>query len=270
MTGGRGDAPDGEGVLGGRTVVVTRPRDQADPLVRALRDRGARVVEFPTIRITPPPEAAPLRRALERVEAYDWAVFTSVNGVRHVLEELAELGRDPGVLEGVRLAAIGPSTAGSLEEAGLTVDVVPEEYRAEALADALRRAGAGDGARVLLARAAEARDVLRERLEEGGAAVDEVAAYETEPGRPQDADLERRMREGEIDWLTFTASSTVRNFVRMAGTRIGPARVACIGPITARTARELGLPVHAVADEYTVPGLVRALTDAERARAGGG
>lgn len=270
MTDGIDDAPDVGRPLQGRTVVVTRPRDQADPLVRALRDRGARVVEYPTIRISAPREAAPLRRALERVEAYDWVVFTSVNGVRHVLEELGELGRAPEVLEEARLAAIGPSTAGSLEEAGLTVDVVPDEYRAEALADALRRAGAAEGARVLLARAAEARDVLRDRLEEGGASVDEVAAYETEPGRPDDADLERRMREGEIDWLTFTASSTVRNFVRMAGMRIGPARVACIGPITARTARELGLPVHAVADEYTVPGLVRALTEAERARAGGG
>lgn len=264
------DGPQGDRrPLEGRTVVVTRPRDQADPLTRALRDRGARVVEYPTIRIRPPGEAAPLRRALERLEVYDWAVFTSVNGVRHVLEELEALGRDREAFEGVRLAAIGPSTAGSLEEAGLAVDVVPGEYRAEALADALRRAGAADGARVLLARAAEARDVLRERLEEAGAAVDEVTAYETAPGRPEEGDLEGRMREGEIDWLTFTASSTVRNFVRMAGTRIGPARVACIGPITARTARELGLPVHAVAEEYTVPGLVRALTDAERVRGGG-
>lgn len=270
MTDGNRVPRDGAGLLDGRTVVVTRPRGQADPLVGALRGRGARVVEYPTIRIRPPREVEPLRRALERVEGYDWVVFTSVNGVRHVLEELDELGRGPAALEEVRLAAIGPSTAGSLEEAGLDVDVVPEEYRAEALADALRRAGAADGARVLLARAAEARDVLRERLEAGGASVDEVTAYETEPGRPDDADLERRMREGEIDWLTFTASSTVRNFVRMAGTRIGPARVACIGPITARTARELGLPVHAVADEYTVPGLVRALTEAERTRAEGG
>lgn len=250
--------------LDGRTVVVTRPRGQADPLVDVLRDRGARVVEYPTIRIRPPREAGPLRRALERVEAYDWAVFTSVNGVRSVLEVLEEIGRGADALENARLAAIGPSTAEALEDAGLTVTVVPDEYRAEALASAIRESTELEGRRVLLARAAEARDVLRARLEDAGAEVDEVTAYETEMGRPGDVDLERRMREGEIDWVTFTASSTVRNFVRLAGTRLGGARVACIGPITARTARELGLPVHAVAEEYTVPGLVRALTRAER------
>lgn len=265
-----GGSPADGRPLEGRTIVVTRPRDQADPLSRALRDRGAGVVEYPTIRIRAPREVAPLRRALERIGTYDWAVFTSVNGVRHVLDELEALGLGRDVLGNVRLAAIGPSTAGTLEEAGLTVDVVPDEYRAEALADAVLRAGASGGGRVLLARAAEARDVLRERLEEAGADVDEVTAYVTERGRPEEVDIERRMREGEIDWLTFTASSTVRNFVRMAGTRIGPARVACIGPITARTARELGLPVHAVADEYTVPGLVRALTEAERSRGDAG
>lgn len=252
-------------------MVVTRPRDQADPLSQALREQGARVVEYPTIRIRPPREAGPLRRALKRAEQYDWAVFTSVNGVRHVLEELEALGRSAEVLREVRLAAIGPSTADALREAGLTVDVVPDEYRAEALADVIRRVDELEGRRLLLARAAEARDVLRDRLEDAGADVDEVTAYETLAGRPEEVDLERRMREGEIDWLTFTASSTVRNFVRLAGTRLGPARVACIGPITARTARELGLPVHAVAGEYTVPGLVRALLDAEAGvRDGGG
>ncbi|MFW6193516.1 MAG: uroporphyrinogen-III synthase, partial [Gemmatimonadota bacterium] len=121
--------------------MVTRPRHQADPLSRELRERGARVVEYPTIRIRPPREAAPLRRALERVERYDWAVFTSVNGVRHVLDELGEIGRDVDAFDGVRLAAIGPSTAGALREAGLAVEVVPGEYRAEALADAVGRAG---------------------------------------------------------------------------------------------------------------------------------
>lgn len=271
MTGDREEARPTPRPLDGLTVVVTRPRRQADPLSEALRDRGARVVEYPTIRIRPPDEADPLRRALEDLGAYDWAVFTSVNGVRHVLEELEDLGRSPGTLGNARLAAIGPSTAGALEEAGLSVEVVPDEYRAEALADAVRSAGPLEGSRMLLARASEARDVLPDRLEAHGARVDEVTAYETALGRPDGVDLERRMRRDEVDWITFTASSTVRNFVRLAGTRLGSARVACIGPITARTARELGLPVHAVADEYTVPGLVRALVDAEtRGRGKGG
>lgn len=256
--------------LEGRTVVVTRPRHQADPLSEALRERGARVLEYPTIRIQPPDEDAPLRKALAELETYDWAVFTSVNGVRHVLERLEAEGRGPEALAGVRLAAIGPATAGALEDAGLTVEVVPDEYRAEALAEAVAAGDGLEGSRVLLARAAEARDVLPDRLSAEGAEVDEVAAYETAQGRPEDVDLERRLRRDEVDWVTFTASSTVRNFVRLAGNRLGSARVVCIGPITAGTARELGLPVHAVAEDYTVPGLVRALVDAESDRSGPG
>lgn len=263
MSGREGSGEGARGPLAGRTVVVTRPRRQADPLSDALRERGARVVEYPTIRIRPPSESGPLRAALERVEDYDWAVFTSVNGARHVLEQLEELGRGPEALESVRLAAIGSSTAGGLEEAGLSVEVVPGEYRAEALAEALDGADELEGRRLLLARAGEARDVLPDRLGAYGAEVDEVTAYETAPGRPEGVDLERRMAEDEVDWVTFTASSTVRNFVRLAGVRLGAARVACIGPITAQTARELGLPVDAVAEEYTVPGLVRALVRAE-------
>ena len=251
--------------LQGRTVVVTRPRRRADALSSSLRELGARVLEYPTIAIEPPKDARPLRRALRSLPAYDWVVFTSVNGVLRVVSELASAGGDPpGALAGARVAAIGPATADALRDAGISVDVVPGEYRAEALVTAIRAAGDLSGRRVLLARAAEARAVLPERLRAGGAEVDEVAAYRTVRGRPEVEDLPARMRRGEVDWLTFTASSTVRNFVEMAGREAGDARVAAIGPITAGTARELGLPVHAVAEEYTVPGLVRALVDAER------
>lgn len=255
--------------LQGRTAVVTRPPGQAASLTRRLEALGARVIEFPTIRIRPPSDPAPLRRAARSAATFDWIVFTSVNGVAALLDAVRADGRSPETLRRVRLAAIGPATADALREAGLPVEVVPDEFRAEALADALREAAPLHGARVLLPRADGARPALPERLRAAGARVDQVTAYETAPGDPDEEALAGRLRAGEVDWLTFTASSTVENFVRMVGTAIGPARVATIGPITAETAREAGLPVHAVADAYTIPGLVRALVAAEAVPEGG-
>lgn len=250
-------------------MVVTRPRHQAGPFCDALRELGAEPVAFPTIAIRPPDDPGPLREALASLDRYDWAVLTSVNGVRRVLETLEEAGRMPAeAFRGVRTAAIGPSTADALREAGVEVEVVPDEYRAEGLLEAVAEAARLDGARVLLARAEEAREVLPRELEEAGARVDEVTAYRTEVANPDADDLAARLRAGEIDWLTFTASSTVRNFVRLVGAERGSARVAAIGPITAGTARELGLDPDVVAEEYTIPGLVRALVEAEATRAG--
>lgn len=226
------------------------------------------MVEYPTIRIRPPEDPLPLLDALRSWGEYDWVVFTSVNGVRHAREALEGDGGPTEPPPGPRLAAIGPSTARELGAWAGPVEVVPGEYRAEALARALRETGSLAGRRVLLPRAADAREVLARELESAGARVDEIAAYETEPGRPEVDSLGPRMRSGEIDWLTFTASSTVRNFVRMAGDDVGRARVAVIGPVTADTARRQGLPVHAVAREYTIPGLVGALVEAEEAREG--
>lgn len=246
-------------------MVVTRPRHRMAELSSSLRDLGAAVVEYPTIAIEPPVDPEPLRRAVRSLPDYAWVVFTSVNGVARVLSMLENERADPSSsLAGARVAAIGPATAGALREAGVRVDVVPAEYRAEALVEAIRSAADRlAGRRILLARAAESRDVLPESLRGSGATVDEVSAYRTVPGSPDVEDLPARLRRGEVDWLTFTASSTVRNFVELAGRDVSGARVATIGPITAGTARDLGLPVHAVAEEYTVPGLVRALIDAE-------
>lgn len=250
--------------LHGRTVVVTRPREQSRAFTSALETLGARVVEFPTLRIEPPSDPGPLRRALSELERYDWVVFTSVNGVERVRDALEELGRDARAFDGVRLAAIGPATASSLGRLGLRADVVPEEYRAEALVEAIRRADSSlEERRILLARAAEARDVLPDRLAGSGAAVDEVAAYRAVPDAPDSGALRRRLAAGEIDWLTFTASSTVRHFVDAVGTELGGARVAAIGPVTAGTAAEHGMPADVVADRYTIPGLLDALVQAE-------
>lgn len=262
--------------LTGRTVVVTRPEHRAGDLSRRLRDLGARVLEYPTIRLRDPEDPAPLRRAAARLSSYDWLVFTSPAGPRQLARYLEEGAHRPG-----RAAAIGPSTAEAAREAGFPVDVIPGEYRAEALARAIREAaeeeGGGEagegpmaGQSALLPRAEQARDVLPRWLEAAGARVDEVTAYITV--RPDEEALEGLRREvagGGVDWLTFTASSTVRNYVELVGAETGGARVAAIGPITAGTARELGLRVDAVAEEYTVDGLVRAVTDAAcRERAG--
>lgn len=249
--------------------MVTRPRAQAGPFVDALGELGADPVEFPTIAIRAPEDRGPLLEAAEALEAYDWAVLTSVNGVGRVLEALEETGRDPArAFAGVRVAAIGPSTAEELREAGISVEVVPEEYRAEGLVEALEETARLEGRRVLLARAEAARDVLPRELRSAGARVDEVTAYRTVVANPDAAAMAERLRAGEIDWVTFTASSTVRNFVELVGSGVGGARVAAIGPVTASTADELGLPVDVIAEEYTIPGLVRALVEAERTRTG--
>lgn len=267
------DADDEGSVSGrplrGRTVVVTRPRHQAPPLCEALRALGAEPVEFPTIAIRPPADRGPLREALRSLDRYDWAVLTSANGVRSLLAVLGEQGREPReAFAGVAVAAIGPSTAEDLRAAGVEVPLVPDEYRAERLVEALRSAARLEGARVLLARAREARDVLARELRGAGARVDEVAAYRTELADPDVGLLADRLGAGEIDWLTFTASSTVRNFVRLVDRDPGSARVAAIGPVTAGTAEELGMDVDVVAEEYTVPGLVEVLVEAEKALAG--
>lgn len=249
--------------LAGRTVVVTRPRAQAAGFVEALEALGAAVVEFPTIRIEAPADPEPLARAASGAGGYDWIVFTSVNGVERFWDALRAAGGGADALDGVRVCAIGPATAGALEVRGVRPDVVPAEHVAEAVVAALEEAADLRGARVLLPRAAVARDVLPDGLRTRGAEVDDVAAYRTIPdGRGADA-LRRRLDRGEVDWVTFTASSTVRSFAELVGTEVGRARVASIGPVTSATARALGLPVHVEAERYTIPGLTAALVAAE-------
>lgn len=256
------------GPLAGRRIVVTRPRAQASEYVDWLEGQGAEAVSFPAIRIVPPPDPAPLLRAAREAGSYDWLVFTSVNGVQRFWAALAEVGQDARALAGKQVAAIGPATAAALRERGMTADVVPERYVAESVVDALAAAGNLRGRRVLLPRAAGAREVLPQRLTELGALVTEVEAYRTVADTEAATDLRRRLASGEIDAVTFTSSSTVRNFVEAVGTELGGAAVACIGPVTAETARELGLPVTAVAAEHTIPGLEEALLElfAERPR----
>ncbi len=238
--------------LFGRTVVVTRAREQASSLRAELERLGARVVELPAI------EISPLHFDLPDLDSYDWVVFTSANGVAGFFERgLGAAGLDARALAGARVAAIGPGTAAALERRGLRVDVVPERFVAESLLDAMPQAG--DGARVLVPRAAVARDALLERLRDRGYDVEVLPVYETRTATP-DPDALDLVRRGEVDAVTFTSSSTVTNFLDVVGDLPDPRPVVvAIGPVTAETARERGLGADAVAQRHTIDGLVETL-----------
>lgn len=250
-------------ILAGKRILITRPREQAADLEQRLRELGAIPIAFPTIRIVAPTDQyAALDAALRQLATFDWAIFTSVNGVRHVWQRLQALDIDAQAFATVRLAAIGPATAQALVDQGLQVAVMPERYVAEGLLDAIPNPA---GQRFLLPRADLARDTLRIGLQAAGADVVEVPAYHTTLEAPAPEAL--AALDAGVDILTFTSSSTVRNFVDQLGPErvralSAQALVVAIGPITADTADELGLGVDAVAVEYTIAGLVEALAAA--------
>jgi uroporphyrinogen III methyltransferase/synthase len=235
--------------LFGRRVVVTRARAQAPELSARLRELGADVVEIPVIEIGAPADGGTaLREAAARVGTYDWVVLTSVNGVERLFAALP----DTRALGGVQVAAIGRGTAAALARYRVVADLVPEQFVAESLLDALPD---GPG-RVLLARAAVARDVLPDGLRARGWEVDVVEAYRTVPGTPAAAAIDAA---ATADAIAFTSSSTVTHYLDLVGAERVPPTVVCIGPVTAETARSQGLPVAAVAAEHTIDGLVEAL-----------
>jgi uroporphyrinogen III methyltransferase/synthase len=251
--------------LFGKTIVVTRSRTQASELTDRLADLGAEVLEFPTIKIVDPESWAPLDDAIRNLDVYHWLVFTSVNGVDKFFERLREGRRDARALSKARIAAIGPATAARCADHGITPDYVPSEYRAEGVLEGFCERGVGEGVRVLIPRALEAREVLPDTLRDRGAIVDVVTAYRTVLGAGETSVLER-LSEGTIDVVTFTSSSTVKNFVQLAeGMDVAACMkdvlVASIGPITSETAEGLGLKVGVEAKEFTIPGLVQAVCD---------
>lgn len=249
--------------LFGKRIVVTRARAQASVFAQQIEALGGEVWEFPVIEIVPPADWTELDQAIEEIDSYEWLIFTSVNGVKSFFDRLQIKERDIRDLQGVRLVAIGPQTKAALTKLCLKVDYVPVEFRAEAVADGLAgRLQPGD--RVLLPRARIARDILPETLKTMGAVVKEVTAYDTVQGLGNVPLLQNMLRDGAIDLVTFTSSSTVSNFMEMlkpAAADLHGVKIACIGPITAETARNYGLTVDIEAGEYTIPGLLKAILD---------
>jgi uroporphyrinogen-III synthase len=256
--------------LTGCRVLVSRARKQAGALSSALRDLGCEVVEIPFIEIRKPTSYQPLDAALQKLATYDWLILTSVNGVEALFERMARKKLDASALTHLEIAAIGPATKKAIEQQGLPVTVTPKQYVAESVVSALRRRV--NGQHVLLVRAKVARDVIPRELRKAGAEVDVVEAYETITPKSSEkrlrAVLASKTRRPHA--ITFTSSSTVKNFVALLGLqgacaalkKPGPyqgVHSASIGPVTSATLRELGLPVDVEAKEYTVPGLVAAL-----------
>lgn len=247
----------------GRSIVITRSREQASDLVKRLSDLGAECLECPTITVVPPDDLKPLDMAIENLSSYDWLMFTSVNGVNFFFNRLFEKNNDVRALNHVHTAVIGPATAKRLFDFGLKSDIVPESYRAESVVKAFAREDIS-GKRILLPRAKEARQVLPLELTKMGAVVDDVTAYCNQAVK-DDADIIlKRLKERTIDMITFTSSSTVKNFRALLPSEgldnlIQGVTIASIGPITADTARNLGFDVHIVAESYTIAGLCEAI-----------
>ena len=244
--------------LFGKTILVTRARAQASKFVSVLEEAGARCVEAPAIRITDPEDLSPARAAVVNLQAYSWIVFTSTNGVERFFQLLHEAGKDARAFGGLKIAAIGPETANALKREGLIADVIPGEYRAESVLEALAgKLKSGD--RVLIARAQEAREVLPDELRKQGITVDVVPVYQTVVGEADGAKLLKALTDKDIDLVTFTSSSTVTNLLEIVGPEgkaaLQQVPIACIGPVTAETCREQGLVPAMTATEYTIKGL---------------
>jgi len=251
--------------LSGVRVLVGRARHQASALSSELRRLGATVLEIPFIEIRKPRSFKPLDSALKNLDGYDWLILTSVNGVEAMWERLTRLRLAKTNLRGLHIAAIGPATKKAIEQRGVEVDVVPKQYVAESVVRSLRRRVKGK--RVLLVRAKVARDVIPRELRRAGAHVDVAEAYETivpNSSRPRLRSLLANPRSTP-HVVTFTSSSTVRNFVALLGPRnakLDGIQLASIGPVTSSTLRELGLCINIEAKEFTIPGLAEAILHA--------
>lgn len=251
--------------LFGKRVLVTRALEQAGDFTRILEKHGAEPIAFPTIKTTAPPSWKGLDRAIKRLSTYDWAIFTSVNGVKYFFERLYKLGYDIRELKGVKVCAVGPMTARAVTDLGIRVDLVPKEFKAEGLIEAFGKRKIR-GKRFLLARALVGREVIPQEIKRLGGRIDVAPAYRTVKPAKAASELRRLFGEGGVDVVTFTSSSTVTNFVgsfrkgELSGLLKG-VTVACIGPITADTAKANGITVDIMPKDYTIPALTEAMAD---------
>jgi uroporphyrinogen III methyltransferase/synthase len=247
--------------LTGKRILITRPRRQVEEFSTLLADCGALVIAFPTIEIAPPEDWRPLDKAVERLDIYDWIIFTSLNGVRFFSQRLQQKGLEVTTMANKKICAIGPHTQKELERMGLRVYFRPSEYRAEGVVEGMKAEGI-QGRKILLPRAQEARRILPEALREAGALVDEVEVYRSIKPAQGKASLEAILKKG-IDVVVFTSSSTVRNFMDLLSnaTVLNGVKVATIGPVTGETARNYGLEPTIIPAEYTIPSLVQAIVE---------
>lgn len=248
-----------------KQIIVTRAREQASDFANLLESNGAWPIEFPAIETVPPDSWEALDSAIQNIEKYNWLIFTSANGVKYFLQRLKENKRDVRYLKGIKLCTIGPKTAEVLEKLGIRVDYMPSEYKAEAIIEGL---GSKEikGKKILIPRAAVAREVLPEELAKMGAAVDVVEAYKTVRPEKKTDGIKKMLKNKEIDAITFTSSSTVINFVDMfkkeeISDLINGVPIACIGPITAKTAEKYGLKASIIPEHYTIEAFTDAIVD---------
>jgi len=250
--------------LWGAKILVTRARAQSSGLVERIRDAGGEALEFPSIEIIKETDLNALYDAFQVINDYDWLIFTSVNAVDIFFEELGHQGIDIRQLQGIKICAIGPATSAQLKKLGLLVDLIPDEYRAEGIIMELK-AKVQPGEKVLLPRAGGAREILPQSLRELGVIVDEVTLYRAATARVNPFRLEE-IRKGQVDYITFTSSSTVTNFVKIIGENYikdfnSRVKVVCIGPVTAATARENGFTVDIMPGKYTIAALFDSIVE---------
>jgi uroporphyrinogen III methyltransferase/synthase len=249
--------------LWGTKILVTRARAQASGLLERIRDEGGEAIEFPSIEIVKESNLSALHSAFDVMYKYSWIIFTSVNAVNIFFEELRQRKKDIRQLNGIKICAIGPATYAELVNRGLLVEFVPEEYRAEGIIDHLKTRIEPED-QILLPRAEGAREILPESLRDLGAIVDEVIIYRAVASAHINLSLLEEIRKGQVDYITFTSSSTVSNFVKIIGSEYiddfnSRVKVACIGPITAQTARENGFTVDIMPNQYTINDLFNAI-----------
>jgi len=251
--------------LFGKRVVVTRSRDQASVFAEMLIDRGATTIEFPTIDVVPPASWAELDSALNAIETYNGIIFTSANAIKFFMERLRSIGKDLRILKGITICVVGPKTAESLEQYGIRADLIPVEFKAEGVLAALGGVKV-KGRKFLMPRAKVAREIIPEKLRELGAEVTVAVAYENVKPAADTARVIKLFEEKKIAVVTFTSSSTVHNFVEILGQKgykslVEGVLVACIGPITAKTAEEYCMKTDIMPKEYTIPALVDAMME---------
>jgi uroporphyrinogen III methyltransferase/synthase len=248
--------------LFGKTFVITRAEEQAESFIHMLEERGAEAFLYSSIKTIPPVDWSPLDKSLETLSSYDGLIFTSVNGVRFFSQRLKEKNKDIRELKGVRIYAIGPKTEQAVRNLNIKVDTVPESYVAESLIESIGKENI-EGKKFLLPRAAIAREVLPNTLREMGASIDVVHAYQTIRPESSESSFLNRLNEGSIDVVTFTSSSTVTNLLdrlnKEQREKLNKIIVACIGPITQKTAENYGLKVAIIPSQYTIVGLISAI-----------